>query len=79
MDPVARVWDVLDVSAGEQPLDFWVILGAETKGKTRREDEYQVKQVTEGLKKTSGPQLYECKLIVAKYVIYSALSLYCVE
>lgn len=28
MDPVARVRDVLDVGIGEQPLDFWVIIGA---------------------------------------------------
>lgn len=28
MDPVARVRDVLDVSVGEQPLDFWVIVRA---------------------------------------------------
>jgi len=31
MYPVAGVGDVLDVGAGEQPLDFWVILGAETR------------------------------------------------
>lgn len=36
MDPVARVWDVLDVSAREQPLDFWVIIGAGSWLKTRR-------------------------------------------
>lgn len=28
MDPVAGVRDVLDVGVGEQPLDFWVIVGA---------------------------------------------------
>lgn len=32
MDPVARVWDVLDVSVWEQPLDFWVIFRAVTQG-----------------------------------------------
>ena len=36
MDPVAGVRDVLDVSHGEQPLDFWVIVGAGTRAKTRR-------------------------------------------
>lgn len=28
MDPVARIWDVLDVSVREQPLDFWVVIRA---------------------------------------------------
>lgn len=32
MDPVARVRDVLDIGVGEQPLDFWVIVRAETQG-----------------------------------------------
>lgn len=36
MDPVARVWNVLDVSVGEQPLDFWVVIGAGSGVKTWR-------------------------------------------
>lgn len=36
MDPVARIWDVLDVSQREQPLDFWVVIGAGSEVNNKR-------------------------------------------
>jgi len=35
VDPVARIWDVLDVGVREQPMDFWVIVRAGSGAKTR--------------------------------------------
>lgn len=59
MDPVARVWDVLDVSVGEQPLDFWVIIRA---GVGQRRGE--VKMRTSGLKVTERKCLVNVKTLI---------------
>lgn len=63
MDPVARVWDVLDVSVREQPLDFRVIVGAGSGVKTQRRRKRSENQKKEGrltVNRNKSP-LYKCK------------------
>lgn len=39
VDPVAGVWDVLDVCTGEQPLDLWIVLRTERERPEREQNE----------------------------------------
>lgn len=53
MDPVAGIGDVLDVGIGEQPLDFWVIVRAETGAQIQTRRDVRIKT---GRGKTKSPK-----------------------